>query len=259
MWPIVAGAGYIPEAGQLNDYQLNRRENAWLLYSASDQATLDAGLPHLLTCRDLVPVLGLSLEPLLGPVDLRKVGKTLRGDDVDALYGTRTKYQYKGREGECSMGVSISALPKGPALDWVVVGGESGPNARSCNVEWIRSIVRQCTDARVPCFVKQLGANVEACDIIDAADYFVGHFISPLRSWFRSPSALIISSPLKRINRGEPQFREFSESFFRHSARRIGGSQRRRRPPSADPSPQVVPLKDGAAVPQVFVPVAGEL
>jgi protein gp37 len=44
-------------------------------------------------------------------------------------------------------------------IDWVIVGGESGHNARPCNVEWIRSIVRQCKAAGVPAFVKQLGAK----------------------------------------------------------------------------------------------------
>ncbi len=43
-------------------------------------------------------------------------------------------------------------------INWVIVGGESGPKARPCAVEWIESIVRQCADAGVPCFVKQLGA-----------------------------------------------------------------------------------------------------
>ena len=46
-----------------------------------------------------------------------------------------------------------------PRIDWVIVGGESGPNARPCNVEWIRDIVRQCREANVPCFTKQCGAN----------------------------------------------------------------------------------------------------
>jgi hypothetical protein len=45
-------------------------------------------------------------------------------------------------------------------VDWVIVGGESGRNARPCNIDWIRSIVRQCEDYLVPCFVKQLGARV---------------------------------------------------------------------------------------------------
>ncbi|MEM7308877.1 MAG: DUF5131 family protein [Planctomycetota bacterium] len=45
-------------------------------------------------------------------------------------------------------------------IDWVIVGGESGPKARKCDVAWIRSIVRECKDAGVPVFVKQLGASV---------------------------------------------------------------------------------------------------
>ena len=45
-------------------------------------------------------------------------------------------------------------------IDWVIVGGESGPKARPCNVRWIRSVVSECRRARVPVFVKQLGANV---------------------------------------------------------------------------------------------------
>ena len=39
----------------------------------------------------------------------------------------------------------------------MIVGGESGPGARPCQLEWIRAIVRQCAEAGVPCFVKQLG------------------------------------------------------------------------------------------------------
>jgi len=44
-------------------------------------------------------------------------------------------------------------------IDWVILGGESGPGARPCNVEWIRGIVRQCKAASVPVFVKQLGSH----------------------------------------------------------------------------------------------------
>ena len=42
-------------------------------------------------------------------------------------------------------------------IDWVIVGGESGPGARECDVAWIRSVVEQCQAAGVPVFVKQLG------------------------------------------------------------------------------------------------------
>ena len=45
-----------------------------------------------------------------------------------------------------------------PKVDWVIVGGESGPKARPCNLDWIRSIVAQCKAAGVRCFVKQWGS-----------------------------------------------------------------------------------------------------
>jgi protein gp37 len=44
-------------------------------------------------------------------------------------------------------------------LDWIVVGGESGPGARPMDLEWARSAVRQAKAAGVPVFVKQLGTH----------------------------------------------------------------------------------------------------
>lgn len=43
-------------------------------------------------------------------------------------------------------------------IGWVIVGGESGPGARRCDLTWLRSLVQQCAQAGVPCFVKQTGA-----------------------------------------------------------------------------------------------------
>ena len=122
-----------PILGKLPD-----RTNVWLIYSASDQATLEAGLRHLLACRDLVPVLGLSLEPLVGPVDLSGVCEPLDSECVE--------HHYCGPSG-------------GSPLNWVVIGGESGPGARPCRVEWITDLVDQCREAGVPCFVKQDSAT----------------------------------------------------------------------------------------------------
>lgn len=42
-------------------------------------------------------------------------------------------------------------------VDWLIVGGESGPAARPCHLVWIREIVYQCQSAGVPVFIKQLG------------------------------------------------------------------------------------------------------
>lgn len=44
-------------------------------------------------------------------------------------------------------------------IDWVVVGGESGPRARPCEIDWINGVVGCCAIYEVPCFVKQLGSR----------------------------------------------------------------------------------------------------
>lgn len=128
------------------------RPNAWLLTSVSDQATADVMIPHLLQCRDLVPVLGLSCEPLLGPVDLSKI--VLRKDG------------YMPNDLSAKLGDWIAPLTGAfvgsPTINWCIVGGESGHGARLYDVAWARSIIRQCKAAGVPVFHKQMGANVFA-------------------------------------------------------------------------------------------------
>lgn len=104
--------------------------NVWLGTSVEDQPAADERIPHLL--RTPAAVRFLSCEPLLGPVDLRRI-KITASLYADALGGRDT-------------------------ADWVIVGGESGPRARPCNVAWIRSIVQQCREAGTSVFVKQLGA-----------------------------------------------------------------------------------------------------
>lgn len=108
--------------------------NVWLLASVEDQKAADERIPHLL--RIPAAVRGLSLEPLLGPVEL-KLSMT---EEEDPTLG------YK---------------PRCESINWLVIGGESGPGARPCNIEWIRSLVRQGKEVGVPVFVKQLGASIQ--------------------------------------------------------------------------------------------------
>lgn len=108
--------------------------NVWLGTSVENQAAADERIPHLLRCPAAVRF--LSVEPLLGPVDL---GQWLRTPEWRRLRAEHWKE------------------PPVPEPGWVIVGGESGPGARPCNVEWIRSVVGQCKAAGVPVFVKQLG------------------------------------------------------------------------------------------------------
>lgn len=111
-----------------------RLSNVWLGTSCEDQAAATERIPHLLRCPAAVRF--ISAEPLLGPVDLSR---------------------YFGEE-RLRSGNGIDWHGAG-LVDWVIVGGESGKGARPCNVEWIRSIVRQCQEAGVACFVKQVGKH----------------------------------------------------------------------------------------------------
>lgn len=46
-------------------------------------------------------------------------------------------------------------------IQWVIVGGESGPGARPMNLDWVRDLQRQCTEAGAPFFLKQLGGAID--------------------------------------------------------------------------------------------------
>lgn len=115
--------------------------NCWTGVSIEDQVTADKRIPILL--RTPAAVRWISAEPLLGPVDLTAI--TVGHENWNAL---------DRRE-------AMDAEPGSPntILDWVVLGGESGPQARPCNVDWIRSLVQQCRSETIPVFVKQVGSR----------------------------------------------------------------------------------------------------
>ena len=48
---------------------------------------------------------------------------------------------------------------KGRAIDWVIVGSETGPKRRICHADWVLGIIDQCRGERVPCWVKQVGVG----------------------------------------------------------------------------------------------------
>lgn len=110
--------------------------NVWFGVSVEDQTRANERIPLLLE----IParLRWLSVEPLLGPVDLSE--------------WTSISIQHHPDGSE-------TPIPK--PIDWVVVGGESGPCARPCNVEWIRSVIYDCKTTGIPCFVKQLGSRPE--------------------------------------------------------------------------------------------------
>lgn len=139
------------------------RSNCWLLTSVSDQATADRMIPELLKCRDLSPVLGISAEPLLGAIDLREfVGYGRYNGNIPGrcVNIDGESIHAEGRKcRQCGWGFPDDPdYPRRVAgLDWVIVGGESGHNARPMHPDWPRSLRDQCQAAAVPFFFKQWG------------------------------------------------------------------------------------------------------
>ncbi len=118
--------------------------NVWLGVSVEDQKRADERIPLLLDTP--AAIRWISAEPLLGPVNLCGISTMrYRGAEVlNALTGTL----------EGMFGDYCSTLL--PALDWVVLGGESGPGARPMHPEWARTLRDQCQEVGVPFFMKQL-------------------------------------------------------------------------------------------------------
>lgn len=154
MWPLTDAGLMAPFPGMpgplgqpLPATKRERRNNVWLGTSCGHSDSL-MRIPQLLKCRSLSPVLFLSAEPLLERINLT------------CIEAPPEMQRYSGQ------GLAANALMPDDEhfyefdghLDWVIVGGESGPQARPCDIGWIRSIVKQCRDAEVPCFVKQLGS-----------------------------------------------------------------------------------------------------
>lgn len=115
--------------------------NVALLTSVEDHASADERIHHLLGCRHYVTTLGLSMEPLLGPVDLSRW-----------LYTATGKFRTNKATGKREVQFKLRDL-----LDWIIVGGESGPHARPMHPDWVRRIRDECARAGVPFFFKQWG------------------------------------------------------------------------------------------------------
>lgn len=124
--------------------------NVWLGVTAENQEQADKRVPHLLKTPAIVRF--VSIEPMLGPVD----------DPWLPRYDYRPTYDYfrsfLEALGETTDGKPVKIVP---GVDWVIVGGESGPGARPMHPDWVRNVRDQCADADVPFFFKQWGRWVE--------------------------------------------------------------------------------------------------
>ena len=120
--------------------------NLWLGITVVNQAEADRDIPKLLGLK--VSVRFLSMEPLLGPVDLRFHVFSEPTGNFRTHAGKRQMELRKPVDG---------------GLHWVIVGGESGPGARPMHPQWARDLRDQCAEAGVPFLFKQWGEWVD-CD-----------------------------------------------------------------------------------------------
>ena len=119
----------------------NIPKNIWIGASIENQPTADKRIIELHKIPAALRF--LSVEPLLENVKLKL-------DTIDI----RASWPAGKFPNEANTSVKYS-----PSIGWVIVGGESGPRARLCELTWIRDIVQQCAAARVPVFVKQMGSR----------------------------------------------------------------------------------------------------
>ncbi len=102
-------------------WQHRGQGNVWLGVSAENQECWNQRAPFLCALKELGWHTWVSLEPLLGPINIAP-----------------------------GPGEWITKP------DWVVVGCESGPRRRPCNTDWIYNTIEQCRNLNVPCYVKQI-------------------------------------------------------------------------------------------------------
>jgi protein gp37 len=111
----------------MNRYNIVARPHIWLGVSAEDQKTFDYRVPFLFKIK--AAIRWVSLEPLLGPITLTSILDDQFGDPGDRH-----------------------------ALDWIVVGGESGRHARPMEFEWVRALCDEAVRLGIPFFFKQMGS-----------------------------------------------------------------------------------------------------
>lgn len=131
-------------------YSLKPPTHFWVGVSAGTRKWLKLAHPYLLEIEASVRY--LSLEPLL------------------EFIGVDECIQFE----PMSEGHKLTfGLTEFRGVQWIILGGESGPGARACDVKNLRSIIRECEESDAKVFLKQLGArpiNSDYCELAGQRD-----------------------------------------------------------------------------------------
>lgn len=129
---LQCGVSVLPDSRRADGTYAWPLPNVWLGTSIEDQQLVEERCLPLFETPARIRF--LSLEPLLGPINL-------------GLLGTLPRMRFSGYQ--------LAA----DRLDWVIVGGESGPGHRPIEADWVRAIRDECHDAKVAFFFKQWGGR----------------------------------------------------------------------------------------------------
>ncbi|MFI9194096.1 phage Gp37/Gp68 family protein [Streptomyces californicus] len=123
--------------------------NVWIGTSVENQKYADLRIPALL--KTPAAVRFLSCEPLLSPVRLFDTDHSQHARDWDGEWICL----------DCSTDEQTvpwrTTEPAQLGIDWVIIGGESGPGARPFQSQWAASLIEDARAAGAAPFVKQLG------------------------------------------------------------------------------------------------------
>ena len=119
--------------------------NVWLGITAENQEMADQRIPILMEIPSAKKF--VSIEPMLEQIDLTKIKKqnNLKINYLYKIRDKRKKFDFSNVESH--------------SIDWVICGGESGPNNRPVEIEWIEKLKHDCKEFDVPFFLKQMSGN----------------------------------------------------------------------------------------------------
>ena len=122
--------------------------NRWLGVTVENQEYANIRIPALLKCD--VQTKFVSVEPMLGPIDLTHIIDEENQLMIDSLHG--------------KFGAGSDPGLVYPHLDWVICGAETGSKARPMNPDWARALRDQCVEADIPFFLKKLSDGTRELD-----------------------------------------------------------------------------------------------